>query len=55
MKLLASEHSSLTRLTPGLLMGLAYDLTAHCEIWWSERFDLDAADLVEDDGDGEES
>lgn len=55
MKALASEPSSLTRLTPNLLMGLAYDLTAHCEIWWSERFDLDAADPVQDDGDGEES
>lgn len=52
MKALAAEPSSLRQLTPDLLMGLAYDLTAHCEIWWSERFDLDAAD---GDEDGDES
>jgi len=58
MKALASEPTSLTRLTPDMLMGLAYDLTAHCEIWWSERFDLDAADLAERaevDGGGKDS
>ncbi|MFB4288963.1 hypothetical protein ACBI99_15070 [Nonomuraea sp. ATR24] len=26
-----------------LLMGLVYDLTAHCEIWWSAEFEVDDA------------
>lgn len=42
MRALSSEPSSLGALTPDLLMGLAYDLTARCEIWWSEWFDPDA-------------
>jgi hypothetical protein len=54
MKALAADPSSLTWLTPDLLMGLVYDLTAHCEIWWSERFDLDAADVGDGDGEGDE-
>jgi hypothetical protein len=28
-------------LTTSLLMGLIYDLTAHCEIWWSTEYDVD--------------
>lgn len=57
MRALAAEPSSLTALTPDLLMGLAYDLTAHCEIWWSERFDPDAPEpsTTEEDGAGAES
>jgi hypothetical protein len=54
MRTVAVEPSSLGTLTPDLLMGLAYDLTARCEIWWSERFDVDApshaqADQVDQD------
>ncbi|MCZ4498336.1 MAG: hypothetical protein JWQ74_889 [Marmoricola sp.] len=42
MRGVAAETTALGGLTPDLLMGLAYDLTARCEIWWSELFDLDA-------------
>jgi hypothetical protein len=42
MRALAIEHSSLSTLSSDLLMGLAYDLTARCEIWWSERFEPNA-------------
>ncbi len=28
---------------PRLLMGLAFDLTAQCEVWWSPDFDVDQA------------
>jgi hypothetical protein len=57
LRALAAEPSSQGALTPDLLMGLAYDLTAHCEIWWSERFDPDAPDpaTTEKDGAGDES
>lgn len=57
MRALAAEPSPLAVLTPALLMGLTYDLTARCEIWWSERFDLDApASATPMEGDaGEES
>ncbi|WP_139227724.1 hypothetical protein [Nocardioides alpinus] len=51
MGALAAERSSLDALTPQLLMGLVYDLTAHCEIWWSERFDVDALDSSSHQGD----
>lgn len=57
MRAVATEPSSLRALTPALLMGLAYDLTARCEIWWSERFDPDAPEpaTTEEDDAGEES
>lgn len=51
MRAVAAEPSSLGALTPDLLMGLAYDLTARCEIWWSERFDVDARALAQADED----
>lgn len=44
MRAVAAEPF-LSALTPALLMGLTYDLTARCEIWWSERFDVDAPAL----------
>lgn len=49
MRAVAAEPTSLGSLTPDLLMGLAYDLTARCEIWWSERFDVDAPTLAQGD------
>lgn len=53
MTALASEPTPLIRLTPDILMGLAYDLTAQCEIWWSDRFDPDAEDFAGgEEGDG---
>lgn len=57
MRELAAEPSSHSALTPQLLMGLVYDLTARCEVWWSERFDPDAAEpaTTEADGPGERS
>lgn len=57
MRALAAEPSSPSALTPDLLMGLAYDLTAQCEIWWSERFDPDASEraTTQEDGAEEES
>ncbi|USQ77804.1 dsDNA nuclease domain-containing protein [Ornithinimicrobium cryptoxanthini] len=55
MRAVAVEPSPLGALTPDLLMGLAYDLTARCEIWWSERFDVDAPALAQavEDAQGE--
>jgi len=56
MRALATEPSSLSALTPALLMGLVYDLTARCEIWWSERFDPDAPEpATPEDDTGERS
>lgn len=52
MRALSAERLSLSGVTPDLLMGLAYDLTARCEIWWSERFDLDAPEPATVEGDG---
>ena len=34
----AGEQAQAYDLNARLLMGLVYDLTAHCEIWWSEEF-----------------
>lgn len=44
MRAVAAEPAT-SMLTSELVMGLAFDLTARCEIWWSERFDIDAPAL----------
>lgn len=55
MRAVAAERA-MAMLTPELVMGLAFDLTARCEIWWSERFDIDAPALVQAyEGDQRES
>ncbi|MFC9973219.1 hypothetical protein ACFVH6_20240 [Spirillospora sp. NPDC127200] len=40
---LARDIADYPGLDSRLLMGLVYDLTARCEIWWSPWFDLDAS------------
>jgi hypothetical protein len=40
MREVASAQSVPRGLSADLLMGLVYDLTARCEVWWSGRFDL---------------
>ena len=37
----AREQMGAYGLDSRLLMGLVYDLTAHCEIWWSAEFDIE--------------
>jgi hypothetical protein len=39
----ACDRSQSQYPTARLLMGLVYDLTAQCEIWWSSEFDVDKA------------
>lgn len=48
MGVLASEMSAPEGLDAELLMGLVYDLTARCEIWWSPWFDTDATPDAKD-------
>jgi hypothetical protein len=40
--LLARDLPGARQLDSHVLMGLVYDLTGRCEIWWSEEFDLDS-------------
>jgi hypothetical protein len=40
--ILARDQPSVFNFDPRLLMGLLYDLTAQCEVWWSPEFDVDA-------------
>lgn len=54
---LRNRVATLARSLPGgvgldghLLMGLVYDLTARCEVWWSPEFDPDAGDYVAGSG-----
>ncbi|NDU75683.1 hypothetical protein GWI34_24100 [Actinomadura sp. DSM 109109] len=41
--LLARDIAGYPGLDSRLLMGLVYDLTARCEIWWSDWFDVDSS------------
>jgi hypothetical protein len=38
---IACEQMEAYDLNTQLLMGLVYDLTAHCEIWWSDEFEIE--------------
>lgn len=40
------DEAGFSGLTDDLVMGLVYDLTAACEIWWSPMFDLDADEAL---------
>jgi hypothetical protein len=40
MRTVASANPPVTGVNVSLLMGLVYDLTAQCEVWWSPRFNV---------------
>lgn len=40
------DETGFSGLTDDLVMGLVYDLTASCEIWWSPMFDLEADEAL---------
>lgn len=41
------ETSEAHAVHPSVLLGLVFDLTAACEIWWSERYNVDEAVATE--------
>jgi len=50
MRGVAGEPAMMRGLTADLLMGLVYDLTARCEVWWSPWFDVDPEEDAGGDG-----